>query len=284
MGTNLQSLLAAAVIRILRPIVRVLIRHELSHAEFSELARHAYVEEAYASFVIKGRKMTYARAAVLTGLSRKEVRRLIEHTSDEVAVNSTPNRAVRVINGWLTDEEFQENGVPVNLPLHGEIGSFAALVARYSGDISLGAVVDELERVGVVSRPDKSTVVLESHGYIPHSDELEKVRIMSICTADLLDTAVHNLDADAEQRRLQRQMSCDDVPESIADDFRKEAAARSSDLLTELQNYLTNKLAEQTEESSAEPKHRIGLGVYYHDNNDVDITEVVKDESYHEET
>lgn len=284
MGTKLQNLLAAAVIRILRPVVRVLIRHELSHAEFSELARHAYVQEAYASFAIKGRKMTYARAAVLTGLSRKEVRRLIEHPSDEVAVNSTPNRAVRVINGWLNDAEFQENGAPINLPLHGETRSFAALVARYSGDISLGAVVDELERVGVVSRPDKSTVVLESHGYIPHSDELEKVRIMSVCTADLLDTAVHNLDAAAEHRRLQRQMSCDDVPESIANEFREEAAARSADLLNELQNFLTSKLAEQTEASSAEPKHRIGLGIYYHDNNEIDNTVVAKDESHHENT
>lgn len=267
MSDKLQQLLTLAVIRILRPLVRVLIRHEMSHAEFSELARRAYVQEAYANFGIKGRKMTHSRVAVLTGLSRKEVRRLANIDEFEVVLSNTPNRAVRVIDGWLSDTEFQENGKPKDLPLQGETGSFAALVARYSGDITLGAVVDELERVGVVERPQKDVVVLASQGYIPHADELEKVHIFSICTADLLDTAVHNLDSKPEQRRFQRQLTYPGVPESVADDFREEAAVRSGKLLEELQNFLTTRTANNT---SAEPLHRIGLGIYLHDKIDAE--------------
>jgi len=185
-----------------------------------------------------------------------------------VAPATHANRAVRVIDGWLTDPEFQTDGKPKDLPLQGETESFAALVARYSGDITLGAVVDELERVGVVTRPNKDTVVLASYGYIPHADELEKVHIFSVCTADLLHTAVHNLDSPPDQRRFQRQLTYPDVPASIAEDFRQEAAARSGILLEDLQAFLSSRTADESSNPNAEPVHRVGLGIYYHDNKD----------------
>ena len=265
MSSELHKIMTLAVIRILRPVVRVLIKHEMSHAEFSELARRAYVQEAYAHFGIKGRKMTHSRAAVLTGLSRKEVGRLVRMDESEAVPALTPNRAVRVIDGWLKDSEFQRRGKPKALPLHGEEGSFAALVSRYSGDITLGAVLDELERVGVVERPNKDTVVMASYGYIPHSDELEKVHIMSVCTADLLNTAVHNLDAEPLARRFQRQLTYTDVPESIAEEFREVAASRSADLLEYLQEFLSSRTSTLSSEANAEPVYRVGLGIYHHE-------------------
>jgi len=270
MSEHLQQLLTLAVLRILRPLVRVLIRHEMSHAQFSELARRAYVQEAEANFSIKGRKMTHARVAVLTGLSRKEVRRLLNLDESEATSTNTRNRAVRVIDGWLKDPEFQENGKAKDLPLQGKTGSFAALVSRYSGDVTLGAVVDELERVGVVKRPNKDTVVMASHGYIPHADELEKVRILSICTSDLMHTAIHNLDSEPEQRRFQRQLTYPDVPESLAKEFREEAAVRSEQLLEYLREFLASRTTEKPSTPNAETRHRVGLGIYYHDKSDVE--------------
>jgi len=166
-----------------------------------------------------------------------------------------------------TSKEFQnKNGKPKILPLQGDTGSFAALVARYSGDITLGAVVDELERVGVVTRPSKDKVELSSPGYIPHADELEKVEILSVCTADLLNSAVHNLDAEPEDRYFQRQLTYTEVPESMAESFRVEAAARSAQLLEQMQAFFsTQQNAELDTEDEPEPTLRIGLGIYYHD-------------------
>lgn len=266
MASKTNKILTAAVVRVLRPLVRVLIRHEMSHAEFSELARHAYVKEAYQHFGIKGRKMTYSRVAVLTGLTRKEVVRQVNLDDSELSEPSSPTRAVRVIDGWLHDQEFQTNdGLPAQLSLHGDVGSFTALVARYSGDISQGAVADELERVGVVVRPSKGTIKLIEAGYIPQGDELEKVHILSVCTADLLATAAHNVSAEQEDRRFQRQLSYADVPESVAEEFRVEAAARSSQLLEDLSTLLLSRQNENAEsEICAEPVKRVGLGIYYH--------------------
>jgi len=61
---------------VLRPLIKVLMRHEFAHSELTELVRKTYVEVAYDAFRLPKQKMTYSRAALLTGLSRKEVVRL----------------------------------------------------------------------------------------------------------------------------------------------------------------------------------------------------------------
>ena len=76
MGTDHKNVLARAIVKILRPLVRLLIRNEVTHAELTELVRQTYVDVAYESYSIPGQEMTFSRVAVLTGLSRKEVVRL----------------------------------------------------------------------------------------------------------------------------------------------------------------------------------------------------------------
>jgi len=276
MDRAFKAVLAKAVVTVLRPLLRVLIRNEVSHAEFSELARQAYVEVAYRDFSIPGRKTTYSRVAVLTGLSRKEVVRLQKlRAGTAPMIKSAPNRAVRVINGWLQDTEFLDaNNNPGILPLQGEHGSFAALVARYSGDITLGAVVDELERVGVVSRPDRNSVKLNSYGYIPQEDELEKIRILSVCTADLLETAVHNLDADESATRFQRQLIYPSVPDEIVREFKQYSSEKSSRLLQDLNRFLSDKLRSVSITKSDDPPagSRLGFGLYYFENTNEEET------------
>lgn len=266
MNEQFKTVLAKAVVTVLRPLLRVLIKNEVTHAEFSELARQAYVQVAYENFSIPGRKTTYSRVAVLTGLSRKEVVRLHKLLEDDhLSIKSSPNRAVRVINGWMKDPEFLDaEQDPRDLPLQGEHGSFAALVARYSGDITLGAVVDELERVGVVSRPDKQTVRLNSFGYIPQEDELEKIKILSVCTADLLETAVYNLDAQESETRFQRQMIYPNVPNDVVQEFKRYSSEKSSSLLQDLNRFLADRTDPKV--ASTESGSRVGLGIYFFEN------------------
>jgi len=50
MGTDHKNVLARAIIKILRPLIRVLIRNEVTHAELTELVRQTYVEVAYEAY------------------------------------------------------------------------------------------------------------------------------------------------------------------------------------------------------------------------------------------
>ena len=95
-----------ALFRILRPMARLLLRNGVPFGEFSELVKRAYVEAALEDFSDGRRKPTDSRAAVMTGLTRKEVRKQREILAGQSPVSertSHANRASRVVSGWVHD-------------------------------------------------------------------------------------------------------------------------------------------------------------------------------------
>lgn len=280
MSESYKSILGKAVITILKPLLRVLIRNEITVADFAELCRQAYVDVAYEHFRLEGRKLTHARIAVLTGLSRKEVKRLSElRESQGLQIKATPNRAQRVVNGWISDSEFMDsNGQANALPLQGEKASFAALVARYSGDITLGAILDELIRIGVVSRDESDVIRLLALGYVPQADELEKIGVMATCAADLLDTAVHNIDHGKDDPKFQRQVVYPRLSSEAVARFREQSAELSASYLQQLNRLLAKAQSDEStvdestviehsadDDKSAPHYRRVGFGIYYFD-------------------
>ncbi len=93
-----------------------------------------------------------SRISALTGLTRKEVRRLLElDTPDDTASQDRFNRGIRVISGWVNDRRFLgSDGKPSDLPVDGKPISFALLVKEYSGDIPTRAMLSMLEEAGSV--------------------------------------------------------------------------------------------------------------------------------------
>jgi len=247
----------------------MLIRYEMTHAELTELVRQTYVEVAYDAYSIPEQEMTMSRVAVLTGLTRKEVVRIraLLQNSEEV-IRDAPNRAQRVVHGWLSDPEFlDDNNLPNILPIKGPTGSFVQLVKRYSGDISFGAVLEELNFVGVTSQPDKLNVQLINQAYIPRQDEIEQVRILTMCIADLFNTTLHNIEASDEQKRFQRQVVYNKVNSVVAEKFRHISAERAEALINGLNDILASenhKAIDQHKKSDAmERDVRLGFGLYY---------------------
>lgn len=259
--------LAMATIRILRPLIRVLLRHEISHREFSEFAKQAYIDVAYKHFSIPNRKSTYSRIAVLTGLSRKEVTRLVTK-SDEVppSLKRSLNRASAIIAAWLQDAEFvDKDKQPKVLPLRGEQGSFEQLVVRYGGNVTTGSVLDELERIDAIQRPTPDTVQLCSKGYIPLKDLSKQIDITAMSATDLLNTAVHNMEADETDARFQRQVVYYQVPESLAEKFKQYSDEKSMQLLLDYNQWLASHLKQCSKEKDVASK-RLGVGIYYFEN------------------
>ena len=255
--------LEAATFKILRPLVRMLIRHGFSHSEFSELARRVFVDVGFRDFPVVERNPTVSRVAVLTGLSRKEVLRLkLALESDDRKTTKPINRAVRVVHGWQGDKEFcDKKNRPLRLPLHGEQGSFSTLVKRYSGDITAGAVLDELVRVGA-AKLENDRVVLCADGYIPDREIEEQIAIAAMSTNDLLETLDHNLENKGQaDKRFQRAVAYHSISPEIAQKFKTLSSEKASSLLVELNSWLAENRNPRTK--NAATGKRIGMGIYY---------------------
>ena len=267
---DLKTRLMQSLQHLLSPLVRLLLKHGISFAEFEEIARLSYVAAAEHHFKLPNRKMSDSRIAVLTGLTRKEVKRLREIISTGEVSHKADNahRATRVLGGWHRDPDFcGKDGYPQVLPMEGEF-SFAALVRRYSGDIPSKAMLEELARVAAV-RIDKQTgtVTALTRVYMPvNANDPASVRILGTATHDLISTIEHNMSTgDDDPRRLQRSVSNGAIPARLIPIFQRVAAEQSQTLLESLDDWLTaHEEASNSDFSSlGDDGERVGVGVYF---------------------
>ncbi len=264
---TLAETLNAAAVSLLRPLVRILLRNGIAYGSFAELAKKVYVEVAFADFTEANRKQTVSRVSAMTGLTRKEVKRITElpDAYDE-EVEQRYNRAVRVIGGWLNDAEFQDaKGAPALLPVEGEHASFATLVRRYSGDVPTQAMFAVLARAECVARVDDHVRLLR-HAYIPAGDAIDKVQILGTDVGELISTIDHNLTNKTTDLRFQRKVSTALVAASAVPEFRALSAERAQCLLEELDTWLTQHEVDIAAVADGETPQYVSLGIYYYEN------------------
>ncbi len=260
MSSEVQQALSRAAVTLLRPLVRVLLRNGMSYGVFAELARKVYVDVAFADFAQPGRKQTISRVSAMTGLTRKEVKRLSElPETGDASTHQRFNRAIRVLTGWLNDERFRDARGPAVLPVEGA-GSFAELVKHYSGDVPTQAMLSVLEAAGTIER-EGERVRLVKHAYVPAGDSIEKIRILGVDSGELIATIDHNLTADADALRFQRKVSYDSVPTPVAHAFQRLSARKSQVLLETFNAWLAEHENEPADD--ADPRKRVSVGIYY---------------------
>lgn len=261
--------LQKAVTRVLRPLARLLLRHGVSHAEFSNWAKQAYVKEATEHFGISNKPPTVSRIAIVTGINRKEVKRIRELPSNVDTGVSKHNRAIRVVTGWLQGEQFLDSqGQPKTLTYGEPDDSFNQLVKLHGGDVPARAMLDELVRVGTAENNDGKIRLLRK-GYVPHQSESAMLDIFSTSASDLLNTLDHNL-AYPQDNRLQMSVAYDQVTCAGVAQFRKLSAQKAMNLLHSLDQSLSQHDKEANADAKGDGNHRVGLGVYF-------IEDIVKD-------
>jgi len=265
MASSTHTALQAAILRLLKPLVRLLLRHGVSFGGFVELAKRVYVELALSEFGIPGRKPSISRAAIITGLTRKEVTRVSQLAPlSDAELQDSYNRAVRVIGGWTRDAAFLDaGGEPAALPLDGGTASFSELVRRYSGDVPARAMLDELLRVGAVAQDAQGTIRLETKAYVPAQTDEEKLAILGIDVADLVTTIDHNLTQPPEASRLQLKVSYDNLPAEPLPAFRGAAARQAFELLQRLDRELSALDRDANPSVQGTGRMRAGVGIYY---------------------
>jgi hypothetical protein len=264
------STIRGAVIRILTPLVRVLLRNGISYGTFADIARQVFVKVAMNEFGFQNRKQTISRVSVLTGLTRKAVKQIIEQPADRNEdVIETYNRATRVIAGWRNDNAFQtEKGAPADLPLSGQGASFSALVKKYSGDCPVRAVLDELVRTNVASVLEDGSVRLRTRADLASDgDLLMKLHLLGTDTGHLITTIAHNLKAKKSKAFFQRKVFYDNLPLEALAPFRRLSAIQAQALLEQLDVKLSQQDRNNHPQIKGTGRYAAGVGIYYFEDN-----------------
>ena len=267
MPTGIQSAVLNACYAFLRPIARLLIKNGIGYQDFAEIAKNAFVEVASEDYGIRGRKTNMSRVAVMTGLSRKEIKKVRESISGgTIKIPHRTRRPELLLTIWHTEPEFQDaHGQPKIIEFDGPGASFRNLVARAGGDIPPMAMLNELLRAGSVVKEGENLRVV-SRSYIPEPHDPLRILFAGGALRDLASTIVHNLECeDAEMRFVERRVYSDRLPVSQRSRFKKLARDKSELLLQDLHTWLSEREADTTEPASEKITRRTGVGVYFFD-------------------
>ncbi|MDJ0787640.1 MAG: DUF6502 family protein [Myxococcota bacterium] len=254
--------LRAALRRLLRPLVRLLLGQRVSHPELSALLRELYVEVADREFTIPGRSQTTTRVSLLTGVHRKEVKRLRE---DPPAPDAPPVRAplgAQIIARWTSEKPWADaRGRALPLPRLGDAPSFEALVAGLSTDMRPRTVLDEWIRTGVVELDEEDRVHLRSDAFVPREDFDEQVFFFGRNLRDHVAAGAFNLEG-GEPPYPERAVYYGGLSEASAEKLRELAAERGMDVLRELNRKARG--FQRRDEKRDEPKQRMSFGLYFY--------------------
>ena len=252
--------------RVLYPLVRILQRHGIAFDDFAEIAKRVYVEVGMNEIGIPGRKPSISRVAILSGLTRKEVQRIVNiDPALDAEGDARYNRASRVVAGWVRDAQFADAaGEPRILALAGDgAPGFAELVKRYSGDVPARAMLDELLRVGAVARDADGGIRLLSRVYIPHASNADKLQILGSDVADLIRTIDHNLQHGSAAPLFQRKAMYDNVPLEALPRLRALGAKHAQRLIEQADAWLSAQDRDVTPDVQGTGRARAGIGIFY---------------------
>ena len=264
-NSNAQQALYSAVYKLLRPLARALLRNGVPYGAFADLAKRAFVDVAMNEFEVPGKKQTVSRASTITGLSRKEVKRLMEiEDSNDQDMVARYNRAARVVYGWVHDKSYSNSkGRSVELEFENGNPSFSALVKTYSGDVPPRAILDELIKVGVVEQGAEGKLKLLQRAYIPQHGTLEKLALLGRDVAGLISTMDENIHGVNEKPKFQRKVFYDNLPEEALPKLQTLLADRGQELLEFLDQWMASQDRDVNPDVDGTGRTAAGIGIYY---------------------
>ncbi len=248
--------------RILRPLARLLLAEGIPLQTAIEMLKQALVDSAEADFTLSNKAQTDSRISLMTGVHRKDVKRLREREALRKEAPPGISMGARLVSLWLTQPPFvDENETPVALPRlrsqGGEV-SFEALAQRISKDIRPRAVLDELVRVGAVSIDAGDRVTLNAEAFIPSASMEERLYYLGRAVGDHLEAASRNVTG-TPRPFLERIVHYDAIPESAIDSLRIAAEKAGMQALKSV----NRKAMESSQEEGHEPGQRLTFGVYF---------------------
>jgi hypothetical protein len=232
--------------------------------EFAELAKQSYVEVASKDYGINGRPTNASRVAILTGLSRREVKRVRDDLASESPEAAPPqSKIARILSGWFQDPEFLDaTGQPLELPLAGSPPNFDTLLDRYAGDLPPVATTKELKRLGLVEETGDGCLRVLRRSYTGSAMDPDILRQMATALHDHGETIAWNVNAEREgPARFERMAFNANMPPQAVAAFQRLIAERGQEFLEQMDAWLSEH-ERGDRRRAGQAKVKLGVGMY----------------------
>ena len=281
----LPALLLQAARRLLRPLVRLMMQSGLTFPVLAVSLRRLFVEIAVNDILTDPKARTGSRLSLLTGVHRKEIRRLREMPADPVDAPDIVTLASQIVARWIGSAPFTDaGGRPRPLPRIGNgiaiapkngtnpaEPSFVELVASVTTDVRPRAVLDDLLAHHVVFVDEQDRVRLNADAFIPRPGGEEQLFYFARNLHDHVAASVANISAAGTALFLDRSVHYDRLTPAQGAALRDYARAAAMRALLDVNRRALELTAETTSDGHGSATQRVNFGVYVFDEHEPPI-------------
>ena len=259
-----QAALVKAVSMLSRPLIRLLIEKGITFPQFRELMKTLYVEVATEDFSLDEKKPSDSRVFVLTGVHRKDIKRIRQQAEQETStITSSASLSGEIIARWNSMAEFldeKDKPRPLLKSGKGDAAGFEQLVSSVNKDVRSRVILEEWIRLNIV-RMKGDYVVLNKSAFVTNKDFKEMAYYLGHHVHDHLASCVNNIMA-KDEPMLERSVYYASLTEDSVNKLNVIANKKGNELLQHL-NKQAVKLYD-VDKNKADAIHRMRLGVYWY--------------------
>ena len=265
------NIVIQAVRGVLRPLVRFMLSQGLTYTILIDLLKSIYVEVALKEFKLEKKRQTDSRISLLTGVHRKDVKRLSEMIETDAPPPENVTLGAQLVAKWIGQAPYiNAGGHPIPLTRTAKVGgekSFESLVASVSKDIRSRAILDEWMRLGIVHMDDNDCVCLNAEAFVPKQGFDEKAYYFQHNLHDHIAASVHNM-LELEPPYVERSVHYDTLTKSSVAELVSLGEALGMQALQTVNRHAL--VLEKKDAARPDANQRINFGIYFYYDNQQD--------------
>jgi len=250
-----------ALKHLLMPLTRALISAGITLPFFTELLKRVYVDAAQ-DFQVEGKRITDSRISLLTGVHRKDIKRLRMEADATPAPSKYATIGAQVVARWTGDPQYLDahSGKPAALPRSGS-GSFDTLVEAVNKDMRPRTLLDEWELQNIAFVDDDNLVHLNTTAFVPSRDYDDIAYFYGRNLHDHIAAATHNLHGE-EPFLLERSTYYSGLSEESIAELETLSKEIGMEALMRINKEAMKRAKADANKSDA--KQRFNFGVYFY--------------------
>jgi len=263
--------LLQALRRLLRPLVRLMMACGITFPVLVDALRRLFVDVAVNDLLTDSRARTDSRINLLTGVHRKEIKRLRSLPPDQAGPPPVVTLASLIVARWIgTPAYVGPDGQPLVLPRAVQAGggpSFEELAQRVTSDVRPRAVLEDLIGHGAVSLEPDDMVRLNTRAFIPRPGGEEQLFYFARNLHDHVAAATANISAE-RPAFLDRSVHYDGLTKDQAEALRAFAREAAMRTLLDVNRRALEMLEEEAGDGADTERRRVNLGIYLFEDKD----------------